>query len=308
MHVPIRSWSVLVCAVAVLLIAASAGAQIEDQVSEYAETNGEGYLQPLADAIGADLNGGLWHSAHIPEEGFYVSVEFLLLNVYFDDEQRTFTFALPEGETDDSLEVPTVVGDTEGGTIDVDGGLDQAYVPGFDINSFAVAVPQLRIGAVKGTEAIIRFVPPLETGDVELGDLSLFGIGGRHSISQYMAADFPVDLAAGFFWQNLQVGDELIDGQAMTFGLQGSMGFAAGFAIIEPYACVAYDTYSQDVLYVFDEGGPDEETIDLSMESDATVRFTLGLHVRAAFLDLNAEYNFAAMNGFALGFGFAFGS
>lgn len=309
MHVPIRSWTVLVCAAVMLVIASSAAAQIEDQVSEYAEANGEGYLQPLADAIGADLNGGLWHSAYIPEEGLYVKIETRLINVYFDDEDRTFTYTLPEGQTaeeGESLTVPTVVGDTVGDVIAVDGFPDANYVPGFDINSFAVAVPQIRIGAVKGTEAVIRYIA-LDAGDVELGNMSLLGLGARHSISQYMSPDFPVDLAAGFFWQSFKLGDELIEAQAMTFGLQGSKRFPAGFAIIEPYAGVAYDMFSMDVTYDFDEGAGEVEPITLEMESDAAVRFTLGLHIQAAFLDLNGEYNFAAMNGFALGLGFAFG-
>lgn len=310
MHVPIRSWTVLVCAAAMLVIASSAVAQIEDQVSEYAEANGEGYLQPLADAIGADLNGGLWYSAYIPEEGFYVNIEARLLNVYFDDEHRTFTYTPMEGEdpvAGESLEVPTVVGAPMGGAIPTEG-LDQImYPPGFDINSFAIAVPQIRIGAVKGTEAIIRYIA-IDAGDTELGNISLVGVGARHSISQYMAPDFPVDLAAGFFWQSFKLGDELMDAQAMTFGVQASKQFAAGFAIVEPYGCVSYDTFKMDVSYVFNEDELDEETINLEMESDATARFTLGLHVKAAFLDLSGEYSFAAMNGFALGLGFAFGS
>jgi hypothetical protein len=294
-----------------LVIASSAAAQIEDRVSDYAEANGEGYLQPLADAIGSDLNGGLWHSAYIPEEGFYINIETRLINVYFDDEHRTFTYTPMETDQDPtgsaSLDVPTVVGDPEGGIIPTDAPPEIAYVPGFNINSFAVAVPQIRVGAVMGTEAIIRFIPAVEFGDVELGSMSLFGIGARHSISQYMAPDFPIDLAAGFFWQSLKLGDDLIETQAMTFGVQGSMAFAAGFAIIEPYAGIGYDMSSTDVSYVFDEDGPDETPIDLALETDGAARFTVGLHLRAAFLDLNGEYNFAGMNGFALGVGFGFG-
>ena len=308
MHVPIRSWSVLVCAAAMLLVASSAVAQIEDQVSEYAEANGEGYLMPLADAMGSALNGGLWHSAYIPSDGVYVNIETRLIAVYFDDEQRTFTFAIPEGTTlveGGSLDVPTVVGETVGGVIDVDGGPDPNYVPGFDINSFAIATPQIRIGGFKGTEFIIRYIA-FDAGDVELGNMSLLGLGGRHSISQYLAPDFPVDIAAGLFWQSFKLGDELIDATAMTFGVQGSKRFPAGFAIIEPYVGVGYDMFSMDVTYDFEDEA-EVEPITLEMESDAAMRFTLGLHLRAAFLDLNGEYSIAGQNGFALGLGFAFG-
>lgn len=310
MRVPIRSWSALVYVAVALAVASSAAAQIEDQLSEYAEANGEGYLQPIADAIGADLNGGLWHSAYIPEDAFYVNVETRLIAVFFGDDQRTFTYTPGPGDQDPtdgaSLKVPTAVGDTEGGVIPTVAPPEIAYVPGFDINSFAVAVPQIRIGAVRGTEAVIRYIAFDAGGDVELGNMSLIGLGARHSISQYMAPDFPVDLAAGFFWQSFKLGDELIESQAMTFGVQVSKRYPAGFAIIEPYGGLAYDMFSMDVTYDF-EGARDTETVNLEMESDASVRFTLGLHVQAAFLDINGEYNFAAMNGFALGVGFTFG-
>jgi hypothetical protein len=264
---------------------------------------------PLADAMGSALNGGLWSSAYIPSDGVYVNIETRLIAVYFDDEQRTFTYNLPEGTTampGESLEVPTVIGDTEGGVIDLDGDPHAEYVPGFDINSFAIAAPQIRIGGFKGTEAIFRFIPPLDVGDVELGEMSLIGFGGRHSISQYMGPDFPVDIAAGFFWQSFKLGDELIDAQAMTFGVQGSKQFPAGFAIVEPYVGVGYDMFSMDVTYDFEDEG-DVEPITLEMESDAAMRLTFGLHLKAAFLDLSGEYNIAGQNGFALGLGFAFG-
>jgi hypothetical protein len=197
------------------------------------------------------------------------------------------------------------VGATEGGVIDVDGAPDEEYVPGFDINSFAIATPQIRIGGFKGTEFIIRYIA-LDVGDVELGNMSLLGLGARHSISQYFDPEFPVDIAAGFMWQNFKLGEELIDAQAMTFGVQGSKRFPAGFAIIEPYVGVGYDMASMDVTYDF-EGDDGAEPISLEMESDAAMRFTLGLHLQAAVVDLNAEYNIAGQNGFALGLGFAFG-
>ena len=284
MHVPIRSWSVLACAVAMLIIASSAAAQIEDQVSEYVEANAEGYLQPLADAIGADLNSGVWRSAYVPEQGLYIALDLALMATFFDDDHRTFTYTPGEGDNDPvdgaDLEVPTIVGDTEGGTIPTGVPPEIVFVPGFDINSFALAAPQIRIGAFKGTEAIIRWLPLGDVSDVEIGDMSLLGIGGRHSISQWMNPGFPVDISAGFLWQSLKMGDDLIDAQAMTFGVQVGKRVPLGFALIEPYGCISYDTFKMDVSYEFDDGALEEETINLEMESDAAVRVALGLHAQ----------------------------
>lgn len=308
MHVPIRSWSVVVCAVAVLVFAVSASAQIEDQVGDYTAANGEGYLQPLADAIGADLNGGIWHTAYVPVEGFYIALETRLLATFFGDDQQTFNYtAGPDDLTpvNATNPVPTVVGNPSGGVIPTTTPPGIAYAPGFDINSFALAVPQVRIGAYKGTEAVIRYIA-LDVGDVELGSVSLIGVGGRHSISQYMDPDFPVDIAAGLFWQKFTLGDELIDAQAMTFGVQAGKRFPAGMAVLEPYCGLSYNTFKMDVQYEYDDGERATETIKLEMESEAGIRATLGLHAQVGFLDLNGEYSFGSTNQFALGLGFAF--
>jgi hypothetical protein len=298
----------LACAVAVLVMASSAAAQIEDQVGDYSAVNGEGYLQPIADAIGADLNGGIWHTAYVPTEGFYIAFETRLLATFFGDDQLTFNYTPGPGDLtpiNASNPVPTVVGNPEGGVIPTTTPPGIAYAPGFDINSFALAVPQLRIGSFKGTEAVIRYIA-LDVGDVELGSVSLIGVGGRHSISQYMDPDFPVDIAAGMFWQKFTLGDELIDATAMTFGVHVGKRFPSGFAVIEPYAALSYNTFKMDVTYDYDDGGRTTETINLEMESEAGVRATLGLHAQVGFLDLNGEYSFGSTNQFALGLGFAF--
>ena len=311
MRVPIRSLSVLACTVAVLLAASAATAQIEDQVGEYMDTNGEAYLQPLADAIGASLNGGIWHTAFIPEEGFYVSFETHLLAVYFDDDQRTFTYTPMPGDNEPidtaSLETPTVVGDPAGVVIETESLPYIATVPGFNMNSFALAVPQLRIGAYMGTEATIRYIA-IDAGDTEIGNMKLMGFGARHSVTQWLGADFPVDIAAGFFWQNFELGEGLIDATAMTFGAMAGKEIQSGFAIIEPYFGLSYDTFKMDVSYDYEEDDQQTTAIDLEMESDASIRATIGLHVSAGFLDLNGEYNFGNMNGFAAGVGFKFQS
>ena len=59
---------------------------------------------------------------------------------------------------------------------------------GGNINSIAAAVPQLEIGSLYGTELLIRFIPPLDYGKW-IGKFSFWGIGLKHSISQYFYND-----------------------------------------------------------------------------------------------------------------------
>ena len=70
MKIPLRFIKVIGCAGLILLPAASPSfSQIEDQLSAYTGRNATGYLQPLADAFGADLNDGLFQFLKPGSEG-----------------------------------------------------------------------------------------------------------------------------------------------------------------------------------------------------------------------------------------------
>ncbi len=56
--------------------------------------------------------------------------------------------------------------------------------PGANMSSISAAVPQLEIGSLYGTELLLRFVPPVRFSE-NVGDFSFWGVGLRHSISQY---------------------------------------------------------------------------------------------------------------------------
>lgn len=64
-------------------------------------------------------------------------------------------------------------------------------VPGFytlpaggNMSTIFAGVPQLEIGSFFGTEALIRFIPEVDLGKY-IGKFSFWGIGLKHSISQY---------------------------------------------------------------------------------------------------------------------------
>jgi hypothetical protein len=305
MTVPIRCLQWVGCAVLVLALVSPAAAQLEGQLSAYTGANAEGYLQPLADAIGTDLNGGLYSSARIPNSGLHISLETRVIAVLFSEDDETFE-AVTEGDfsPEQTATASTVVGPGEATFVDGDEETSFAFPGGFSLNSFAIAVPQVRIGAVRGTEALIRYFA-IDTGDVEIGDISLYGFGLRHSISQYMGPAPPVDVAAGFFWQSFKLGDDLIDATAFTVGVQASKRFGTGAVSAEPYAGVSVDMFSMDVAYDSDALG-EIEPIDLSFESDTSFRLTAGLSLRLAFLTANGEYCIANQNSFAFGVGFGF--
>ena len=59
---------------------------------------------------------------------------------------------------------------------------------GANMSYFGAGIPQLEIGSLYGTEALIRFVPKIDMG-TNIGKFSFWGIGLKHSLSQYFYKD-----------------------------------------------------------------------------------------------------------------------
>ncbi len=291
-----------------LLLPSASNAQIEDQLSAYTGKNATGYLQPLADAFGADLNDGLFQSAFIMKHGFNVRLELRVMGVIFGDDDRTFKAVTESGFTpEQTVEAPTVVGAEKAEFVSGDGGTSFAFPGGFNLHSFAIGVPQLRIGSVFGTEALIRFFS-FDTGDTDLGNLRLLGFGLRHSISQYMGDTFPVDISTGFFWQSFTLGeneegDNLMSVKAFSFGAQASKSIVR---VIVPYTGFSIDSSSMDVSYRSEASGLKKD-INLEFEKKTTAHLTFGLALNLPVLNVFGEYNIASQNSFSFGAGLGFG-
>ena len=282
----------------ILLWASPASAQLEDQLSSYTGRNAYGYLEPLVDALGADLHAGLYHSARIPERGFHIGLEVTFMSARFSEADKTFTAVTENGfQPEQSTEASTVVGPREAVYVDGESGTQFAFPGGFDLESFDFAVPQLRVGSLYGTEALIRF-GLMYPGDDNLGDFNLYGVGIRHSVSQYFS-DLPVDVAVGATWQWFSLGENerggsIVSAQAWSVGFQTSKRFSW----LEPYAGVAYDDFGLDLSYTGDSA---DDSIEMSLDSQDHLHATLGLSVNVSFAVVQAEYNIGGQDTIALG-------
>jgi hypothetical protein len=186
-------------------------------------------------------------------------------------------------------------------TVSGTGGAQFTFPGGLSLNSFGLAVPQLRVSSLSGTEGILRWVG-YETGDSDVGKISLFGIGGRHSISQYLGDAPPLDIAAGLMYQTFKVGEnssggDFVSTKAFSMQVQASRRAPVGFMTLEPYAALAYETLSVDVEY--DDGNGNTET--LSMDGDNSMRFTVGAGMNFVAGQLWADYSFASVSNFSFG-------
>ena len=297
MQLPVRICKAAGVATLVLLMAVPVLAQVQDALSSYTGVNAEGYMQPIVDAMGADLNDAFFYTAYIPKSGARFSFELVAMSVIFADEDKTFQ-AMTEGgfvplSGGGTFTAPTIVGDTQSQSVTGQGGAQFNAPGGFDLNSFALAVPQLRIGVLRGTEAVIRFIA-VDISDNEISEIDLFGLGLRHSLTQYFSA--PVDMAIGGMWQSFSMGSDFVDSNAFTVGLQASKGFA----LLTPYGAVSYDYFKMDMTFDSDVTGlPEPTTVDF--DATTTGRLTLGLALNYVIGNAFAEYNFASTNSFAFG-------
>ena len=296
-----------------LLVATPLSAQIEGQLSAYTGANATGYLQPLADAFGADLNSGVFRSASIPHLRPTVRLEVQVMSVFFGDDDKTFMAVTEHGfSPEQRVSAPTVVGSEKAVLVDGDGGTSYAFPGGFDLHSFALAAPQLRVGGLYGTEAIFRFFALKvgggdKEGDKDLGDINFFGFGLKHDISQYMPPGIPVNLSAGFFWQRHSIGENekgghLMESNAFSIGVQASKKL--GFFFV-PYTGLSYDTHSMAVSYDSESGGV-KKTENIDLDKTATLHFTLGLMLNTPGMNIFGEYNIASLSSFSFGVGLGF--
>jgi hypothetical protein len=300
-----RTLRTLVLGIALSFIFASsafADNAVQNQITVYTGANAVGYLQPLANAFGAALNSSFGYSAHIPKTGFHISLEAPVMGVIFEDKDRYFNATPESGFTPNAAHrVSTVVGPGGAVTVPGNGGAQFSFPGGFNLNSFGLIVPQLRVGSVLGTEALVRWIA-YNQGDSDVGKVDLFGIGGRHSISQYLGPKPLFDLAVGAMWQKVSVGSnghggDFVKSDAFSLQLQASKRAPLGFLVFEPYAGVAWERFSVDLAYDASNGSP----VDVSLDGGNDMRFTLGAGFNFVVGHLWADYNWADTKNFSFG-------
>ena len=169
-----------------------------------------------------------------------------------------------------------------------------------ETQAFGLVVPQLRLSN-QGTEAVLRWVA-YESGDADIGKIELFGIGGRHSLSQYTKAEPIVDLAIGGLWQTFSVGENDRGGafcktDALSIHLQASKRAPAGFVTFEPFAAVAWERIEVDIAYEDTNGEP----VEIALEGENPFRFTIGAGINFAAGHLWADYSVANTSNFSFG-------
>jgi hypothetical protein len=223
----------------------SAQTELEKAIQQYNSGSIGGYLQPIADLVGANMHAGYYHSAYIPQDGFSIGVDIIAMGSLVKDEQKTYTASAPIGFAPGTFQTATIFGGKGGSvTHQTNSALQYKGSDGiFNTSIFPMAAPQLRIGSIYGTELVVRFLATPSLGDNKLPVLTFWGAGARHSISQYIPY-CPLDIAASFFYSNFSFGD-LIKAKGMAFGVQASKSIK----ILMLYGGLSYEKSTMDLSF-----------------------------------------------------------
>ncbi len=273
------------------------GQDFEDFMEKYTDVNGQSYMQPLADAFGANLNSGLYHNAYIQNNGFQLYLGIAVMNAVIPSRSKTFMgttqgFFRPETR----VKAPTIFGKSEVVAIQGEGQTYYTFPGGLDISNLPLAVPHLTVGALYGTDLTLRWMA-YDLGK-EVGRIQLFGWGLRHSLDQYLPLQ-PVHVAAGFYNQQFSVGDA-VDASAWVANIQASYQWR----FITFYGGLGYERSTLDIAYTY-EG--DDSKIAFDLTGDNTIRGTLGLTLNLGPMKLHSDYTLARQSLLTLGLGVGIG-
>ncbi len=297
-----------------LLSAGAAAQSFSDLVTQLGVREiASAYLQPAAEAIGASFNSGLYHTAKV-EPGFHLYVGLKGVWTFVPPAQRSFEADLPASLV--SLGYParvtsaTAFGDSGAvlhSTMKDPQGNPYPDIPlpkGTGTDRLFVVLPQVTVGSIAATEVMLRFIPPM-TMTPEIGRIRFFGIGLKHSPTQYLES--PIDIAFMGAYQEFGVGDVLT---VKNYNVNVHASVAITFVTL--YAGAAYEGYDIDASYNYTPtaaGLPPELRTPQNFSFSFTgrnTRFTLGATARLLpLIDLNVDYSFGKMNNLTIGAGIA---
>ncbi len=273
---------------------------LEDYLSKYTSDNGQLYLQPFANAFSADINSGLFHNAKIKKKGFQLYIGIVSQVAVIPSKAKTFTATIEDdyfSSTIQKEEAPTIFGVSEGPYVvsDDNNGLAMYLPGGLDMDYLPLAMPQITIGSLYGTDLTVRYI----SVDVEdLGDVELFGWGLRHSIDQYISV-LPLSVAMGYYHQTFKVGN-YVDAKTSVINIQASYNIP----VITFYGGLGYETGTVDAEYTYEGSGElNGDKISFELEAEGSIRATIGLCFNLGPVKIHGDYNMANQNTFAVGLG-----
>ena len=316
---------------------ALAGAPLQGQdvlssLTVLAEENAALYISPISTGLGSTLNSGFHQTASTHGLlGFDIGLR--VMAALPPAEADFFQPVLPGSVTFQSVAysqpyevagvgmTPTAVGDGAGAILQprvgssfhtalLAAGEDPAdyqvqFPEGINIPAVPFVVVQGSVGVGFGTDITLRYLPSFNVHD-DVGEISAFGYGLKHSLTQWLPTPPLIDVAVTAGWQDLSMG-EYLDASASSIGLIGSVG--AGPVTL--YSMIRREQATVDVSYTAENldgnlGLPiDGVQIAFTNEMPSQTLFGAGVTLNIVGVELSGEYSLAEYNTVAAKIGFS---
>ena len=259
--------------------------KVDEIVSSYMGSNAKGFLQPLANTLTSTFNTGQAHKTSI-DDGLHVYIGAVAFTTFvFDDKLKYFTGTTDRNfSPEQSAQVSTIVGPSKPTTVNGTNGTSYTFPAGLGLKYFSVAVPQITIGNVFGTELTGRFIAVDLGGD--FGKISLVGGGLRHDLGQYfIPSDSKLHLSTEYAYQQFKAGDYV----TLTTHKAGLYAGQQG-KIFNYFAYVGYQNGAMNIRY---NNSVDASPINIDLTNKNPLLLGVGagaklwifrLHLQASFI------------------------
>ena len=308
----------------VLIIISSLGAQLlEHKLEAFSKQNAKGYLQPLANSMGANLNSGLFTTAKILGP-FKPSVSIGSAIVSISSSEKSFQATPPNTKftgaidplTDNNIydtkkvKTATVFGKKGGKFITTpeaaDFYNDLSLPDGANLSLLPLPFATVSLGLPFDNEIMIKGLPPTSI-DQKIGKIYFIGGGVKHGLTQWIPGlkVTPIDLAIQGIYQDMDIA-KIITIRSYGANFIGSINIPLlGF-----YSGIGYEHTSLEARYKYNQLQP-ETTIKISqkvkLEADNDWKFTIGAKYKPFPLtNIHFDYTFANTASMNLGIGIGF--
>jgi len=285
--------------VSVLLLTNLVKAQssIDDYLNSYIGENAVPYVQPLADVFTSNINTGIWEWSSIGSD-FYLRLKVQGMMSFPSESMRTFTGRTTgEFSPAQSVTVPTILGSNESVVVQGEGNTVYIFPGGYDLERVILGTPQITVGGFLNSELTARFLAfPLHN---DLDRVRFFGIGGRHSLSNYFT-DSPIDLSVGYMYHHTEAGDYLESDQHLVSAHVGKSG-----PVLSGQFMVGYQTSDSDIHYIYNDGDTDTE-VNLNLTNNNPFIMEAGLGVKLGPVLASTAVSYSEHVAASLGLGLTF--
>ena len=330
--------SLIIFSVLVLLVS-SLFSDIQESLEKFGKENGKVYIKPFVNAYGSNFNTGLYNTAKVLKP-FKFGLFINTMLAFVPDKDKAFLPSRPDMYMDDPFnsgeviylyeepyeETATVFGEDGSDIVhnsllddsallaalglsqDDVNALDISLPNGANLPAVPLMVPQFHLGLPAGNELMIRGFPKYKISK-DIGDIGFWGIGLKHSISQYIPL-VPIDLAVQGVYQSLFLEDIL---ELNNFALNAEI--SKKLLVWTLYAGMGYEQTKLKAEYETEIKVYDEDSdsfisqplnIDFEIEGDNNFRTTFGIRYSLLLLKLYADYTISDYNVFNAGIGVSF--